>query len=322
MPGAGNFHFVRSTKVRRSEVITLNGKSIWDGCDVTFSRIDALCGEGASCIFAEPNVKNQNDGDVINVAWFGSHDDDAKELAAIDRAKLVRVEDELVRRLEALRPAIADPEIGETVSAMLNLYDHNSIVAVGEHAVITDWGVLPHNATTSPSAYARHSDALIGRFLKSDMSPRLPGKTWTAHGGVETTSHTPQARATASSVSAASAFAAAAVAPAAVSTASRWWVPLALVLFFGALLIYVAWPGNLIYEKEAVVEQGALAQLETTNQTALQNIAALRAELNKDACEIDPTLVGLSARAAPAISAKAKGNPASTEGANGQGEQE
>lgn len=313
MPGAGNFHFIRSTKVRRSDVINLNGTSIWDGCNAIFSRIDALCGEGASRIFAEPNVKNQDDSDVVNVAWFGSHDDDAKELAGIDRAKLARVEDELIRRLEALRPALADPEIGAAVSAMLNLYDHKSIVAVGEHAVLTDWGVLPDSATTSPAAYARHSDALIGRFLKSDMSPRLPGKMWSANGGIDTATHAQPLTGRAPPANSAILTAPAATTIVTEGRPSRWWVPAALVVFFGALLGYVTWPGNLIYDRQVVVEDSVLAQLDVDNQGLSQKIAIFRTELGKDACAIDPTLVGLPARDAAGVT------PA-TDGAAGKGD--
>lgn len=326
MPATGNFFFIRSTKLKSSEALSIEGKRLWDSSGTIFSRINALCGDGTSRLFAEPTVKNQDEGHLLNVAWFGSYDDDAKDLAAIDRAKLARVEDDLVQRLDALRPALADPEVGPIVAAMLNVYDFNSVVAVGENAVITNWGALPHETTASQAAYAKHVDATIGRYLKSDLSPRLPGRAWTAHGGMEPMGRAPQLRpqrAAASSV--APSAAAASTDPAAATATAKWWVPAMLVLFFGAILAYVGWPGNLIYEKEAPVDEGVLALLDASNQRVSQNISALREELNKDACAIDPTLVGLPARdtaTAPAMDRQHTANPEgkAQEGAAGKGD--
>lgn len=294
MPKAGNFHFIRSTKVRSSEVLSVNDASLWSGCDATFARIDALCGEGASRIFAEPNVKRQGGGEVLNVAWFGSHDDDAKELSAIDRAKLSRIEEELVRHIDALKPALNDPEIGETVAAMLNVYDHGSIMAVGEHAILTNWGALPSEATVSQSAYSRHTDDTIGRFMGTNMAARLPGKQWANQGRIEVREQahaTPHAAPTiAKQTASTSAPSITATAPA---RTHRWWVPAALVGLFGGILAYLAWPGNLVYERENPADEGVLAQLSTANDELTQRVAALRAEATKDACEIDRALVRL-----------------------------
>ncbi|ANK71699.1 hypothetical protein FA04_03045 [Ensifer adhaerens] len=296
MPKAGNFHFIRSTKVRSSEVLSAKGASLWSGCDATFARIDALCGDGASRIFAEPNVKRQDGGDVLNVAWFGSHDDDPKELSAIDRGKLSRIEEDLVRRIGKLKPALNDPEIGETVAAMLNVYDHGSIMAVGEHAILTNWGALPAEATATQSAYARHTDDTVGRFIGSNVATRLPGKQWANAGKIEVreqahVTHAAHAAPVVEKQAVASAT------PSIVATAPsrhhRWLAPAALVTLFGGILAYVAWPGNLVYERENRGDQGVLTQLNTANDELTRQIAVLQTEAGKNACEIDRALVGL-----------------------------
>lgn len=299
MAKAGNFHFVCSTKIKVSEALSLKGSPLWNSCAATFSRIDALCGEGASQVFAEPNVKRQDGGELLNVAWFGSYDDDAKEMGAIDRAKLSRVEEDLIQRLEALRPALRDPEIGDTVAAMLNVYGDNSIMAVGEQAILTNWGALPSEATSSEAAYARHTDSTIGRFLKTDMAARLPGKQWANSGSIEPRDHSHVRHASQPSPQPGSAKPPSTAVPVAVAPRPvRWWVPATLVAFFGAILVYTAWPGNLIYEKESPADQGVLSQLATDNENFAQNIILLKSEIGKDACAIDPTLVGLPPREA------------------------
>jgi hypothetical protein len=295
MPGSGNFFFVRSTKLKTSEVISLDGNPLWSASVATFARIDAICGEGASRVFAEPNVKNQDGGGIVNVAWFGSYDDDPKEMATVDRAKLLRLEEDLAQKLAALRPALADTHFGSTVAAMLNLYDHASIMAVGEHAILTNWGALPADATSSLAGYSQHSGATIGRFLQADMSPGLPGKTWSAHGGIEREPQ-PQKRETrASPKSGPTVLSGDTVRPD-LRSPPRWAIPAALILLLGSILAYTAWPGNLVYEKESPIEAGVLSQLDATNETVTREIATLRTEISKNACEIDPALVGLPPR--------------------------
>ncbi|MBB4189296.1 hypothetical protein GGE07_005978 [Sinorhizobium terangae] len=250
-------------------------------------------------MFAEPNVKRDDGGDLLNVAWFGSYDDDPKELGAIDRAKLSRVEEDLIQRLEALKPALRDPEIGETVAAMLNVYDDKFVMAVGEHAVLTNWGALPSAATVSEAAYARHIDGTISRFLKTDMMARLPGKQWASLGSIEAKDPSHVKRTNQPIRRQAPAMTPPpAVTVAGVQRPVRWWVPAALVALFGAILVYTAWPGNLIYEKESPADQGVLSQLATENENLAQNITLLKSEIGKNACAIDPTLVGLPPREA------------------------
>ncbi|RWX57812.1 serine protease, partial [Mesorhizobium sp. M2A.F.Ca.ET.039.01.1.1] len=112
MVGRGNVHFIRSTHARSADVLAVAGKSLWLDCEATFARIDQICGDGASRLFAEPNVKEQGDGRLV-VAWFGAFDDDPRELDAIDRGMRTRVESGMVARIEALRPALADSRVGE-----------------------------------------------------------------------------------------------------------------------------------------------------------------------------------------------------------------
>lgn len=308
MPKAGNVHFICSTKVRTSELITVGDGTVWSASGALFSRIDALCGDGASRLFAEPNVKRQEDSDVLNVAWFGSFDDDAVALDATDPARNARLRDQLVHSLAALQPALSDPQIGEVVAGMLNLYDHKSIMAVGEQVVLVNWGVLPAAATASEAAFAKHTDGTIGRFLQGDQSPRIPGKSWTARGMVEAPRREINAprRNQATSQGAAVATETALTIP--VRRPARIWPPALLAALFALILIYLLMPGNLIYEKEEVPDPTALAALETSNGELTKKLTMFTTELDKDACEIDRTLVGLPPLADSATPAAAGGS--------------
>ncbi|MBY3432986.1 hypothetical protein HFN89_02180 [Rhizobium laguerreae] len=293
MPKVGNVHFICSTKVRASEVLTAGHGSVWSSVGALFSRIDGLCGDGASRLFAEPNVKRQEDNDLLNVAWFGSFDDDAVELDATDPARKARLRDQLVQGLAALRPALNDPQIGDAVAAMLNLYDHRSIMAAGEQAVLVNWGVLPADATASEAAFAKHTDGTIGRFLQSDQSPRLPGKAWTARGMVETPRRDKETILKTSSASAGAVAASQTAASASGRRPARIWTPALLAGVFALILVYLLMPGNLIYEKEGVPDPTALAQLEASNGELNRKLTLFTSELDKDACAIDRSLFGL-----------------------------
>lgn len=292
MAGRGNVHFVRTTQARAVDVLAVAGRSLWHDCETTFGRIDELCGDGASRLFAEPNVKEQDGGRLV-VAWFGAFDDDAKQLEALDRGMRARVVSALTARIEALRPALADREIGETVAAMLNLTDESSIVAVGENAVLTNWGMLPEEARASPAAFVRHGERTIGSYLPSGISPRVPGQAWTVGGGgLGSAKLSPPPRAGSPRPASSSQQGPQPMVPTKPRRISLWPV-MAISLVFAACLIYAAWPGNLLYPKAFQPPQPpSLVDKAEVNRSLEARIGKIKAELAKAACNVDASVLG------------------------------
>ncbi|WP_051334232.1 serine protease [Mesorhizobium sp. WSM3224] len=291
MAGRNNVHFIRTTHARAVDVLAVAGKSLWRDCEPTFARIDELCGDGASRLFSEPNVKEQDGGRLI-VAWFGAFDDDAKQMEALDRAMRARVASTLTARIEALRPALADRQIGETVAAMLNVADESSIVAVGENPVLTNWGTLPPEALSSQAAFARHNEKTVGAYLPFGISPRIPGQPWTVGGASPGAARMAPAQAaepshaTGSPPQAQTNFIARPrrIAP---------WPLLAVSLVFATCLIYAAWPGNLLYpEALQAPKPASLVDNAEVNRNLEERIGKLKAELAKAACNADPSILG------------------------------
>ncbi|MBZ9994113.1 S1C family serine protease [Mesorhizobium sp. BH1-1-4] len=291
MARGGNVHFVRSTSARADDVLAIAGKPLWRDCETTFARIDELCGDNTSRLFAEPNAKEQEGGRLV-VAWFSSFDDEPKRLGELDRAKRARIESILAARIEALRPALADREIGESVGAMLNVADENSIVAVGENAVLTNWGILPEEARSSRGAFVRHSEKAIGPYLPSGISPRVPGQTWVVAGGSATAGLSPPRRAIAPEAAAAPTQEAQSAASARYRQA--WFWPVAtLSLVFAAGLIYAAWPGHLVYPEALPAPPTApLVNNEEVNRSLEERIGKMKAELAQPACDADSSVLG------------------------------
>lgn len=291
MAGRGNVHFIRTTQARAVDVLAVAGKSLWRDCDQTFARIDELCGEGASRLFAEPNVKEQDGGRLV-VAWFGAFDDDAKQMDALDRGMRARVASGLAARIEALRPALADRDIGETVAAMLNVGDESSIVAVGENAVLTNWGTLPEEARVSQAAFARHSERAVGPYLPFGVSPRVPGQAWTVGGASPSPARVAPAQPAESPRPASSSAAPRVTAPARPRRILLWPL-LAVSLVFAACLIYAAWPGNLLYPEALQPPQPpSLVNNGEVNRNLEERIGKLKAQLAKAACDVDPSVLG------------------------------
>ncbi|MCS4090057.1 hypothetical protein [Rhizobium sp. BK176] len=261
-------------------------------------------------MFADPNVKRQDGSDILNVAWFGSFDDDAVELDATDPARNARLRDQLVHSLAALRPALSDPKIGDVVAGMLNLYDHRSIMAVGEQVVLVNWGALPVAATASEAAFAKHTDGTIGRFLQGDQSPRIPGKPWTARGLIEAPRREFESPLRTQTPAQGAGVATKTAETIQVRRPARLWPPALLAALFALILVYLLVPGNLIYEKEEAPDPTALAALETSNGELTKKLTMFTTELDKEACAIDRTLVGLPPLADGATPAAAGGaNP-------------
>ncbi|BAB54565.1 hypothetical protein MesoLj131b_70820 (plasmid) [Mesorhizobium sp. 131-2-5] len=292
MAGGGNVHFIRSTQARSVDVLAVDGKSLWRDCDATFARIEKLCGDDASRLFAEPNVKEQDDGRLV-VAWFGAFDDEPKQLDMLDRGMRSRVLSSLAARFEALRPALADREIGETVAAMLNVADDSSIVAVGENAVLTNWGMLPEEARSSPAAFVRHSERTIASYLPSGISPRVPGQTWTIGGAALGTARVVSAPERAEPSKPVSSSPVSQPMTSAKTRRISLWPVLAIALVFAACLIYAAWPGNLLYPEALQPPQPpSLVDNAEINRSLEARIGKIKAELAKAACNADASVLG------------------------------
>jgi hypothetical protein len=299
MAGREKAHFVGSTRVAQDDILRVGGADVWSICASVFRRIDALCGDDASSLFAEPTVRREQSGGTSNVAWFGAHDDVAKRLDDLDAVTRARVEGDLRAKLDALRPALTDPEIGDAVGAMLNLADGRSIMAVGEHAVLVNWGVSPRQAQESQEAFAAHSAATIGPYLPLSISPRIPGKPWRIDGAAASAGISPPRRRRQAAPAGAPVAADTAVMPLARSYARVvLWPAILLSAIFALALAYLYWPGNLIYPAVERIDPAAeLAGRQDVNRALEADIAQLQAELAKPPCEIDATF--LEARPVP-----------------------
>jgi hypothetical protein len=293
MTGREKAHFVGSTRVAPNDILRVGDADVWSGCASVFRRIDALCGDDASTLFTEPTVRREQNGGTSNVAWFGAYDDVAKAIDELDTVTRARVEGDLRAKLDALRPALADPEIGDAVGAMLNLPDGRSIMAVGEHAVLVNWGVLPRQAQESQEAFAAHSAATIGPYLPLSISPRIPGKPWRIDSAAASAGISPPRRQRPTASTAAASMAAATMVTPVVRSYARvvLWPTILLSAIFALALAYLYWPGHLVFPPERIDPATELAARQNINRALEASVTQLQAELAKPACDVDATFL-------------------------------
>jgi S1-C subfamily serine protease len=325
MNGRDKVHFVGSTQVAPDTVLSVAGASLWNDCAATFRRIDEVCGEDASSLFAEPTVKRQDGSPTLNVAWFGGFDDVAKPLSETDTVTRSRVEADLRARMEALHPALADPQIGDTVGAMLNIDDPRSVMAVGDRALLVNWGVLPAGARDSQEAFAAHTARTLAPFLPLGVSPRVPGRPWRVEGSAEGAGISPPPKRRRPPPARAGVYAdagRAAVLPARSYTRVVLWPAIVLSAIFAAVLIYLYWPGHLLFPAAArqIDPVADLSMRQNINRGLEEQIRRLQSELAKAPCAVDATALGLAVPAGwPGRSVAPSGpaTPAAAGGAQG-----
>jgi S1-C subfamily serine protease len=294
MAGGDKVHFIGSTHARPGDVLSVDGTPLWRDPEATFKRIDELCGEGASDLFADPIVKEQDGGERLSVSWFGGEDAEPKALGGLDPGMRSRIESDLSARLERLRPALASPELGEKVAAMLNVADAQSITAVGSRAILVNWGTLPAEALASQAGFQKHCEATIGPYLPYGISPRVPGRPWTAPASPARAAISPPRRPPVVSRAVVAPAAAAAGTIAQPRKRALLWPAALLSALFAACLAYAAWPGHLFYPTvHAQAEPPAVADGDAINRSLEERIARLRAELAKASCDADASVLGV-----------------------------
>ena len=221
------------------------------------AEIERRCGSDVAMLFAQPTVKSGPDSTVVS--WYAAGDGAPRPLADFDEIGRRPFAEILRSRLARLLPLMADPSIGATVGAALNIRSFQDIYVVGRDVVIVNWGMLPRDIASSDAAREAHFRSTLGSFAPTGF-PTPPfdfkdGRAFTdaiarQHWAAETRG-TAGARDGAQATAAAQAGHAASepAAPVAAVVASKrhrpWIAPLAACLLAGAVLVMLQTPGVL-----------------------------------------------------------------------------
>jgi hypothetical protein len=127
-----------------------------------------LAGYEAAHLFAEPVLSGGGGSSRGIVSWYSAYDGPIVEVDAIDEIARKPIAQKLSARLDAVIPALRDPEIGQGMASWLNVAPPSGILSVGGEPVLVDWGFLPAGWTENPASRTAHFATTLGRF-----APRL-----------------------------------------------------------------------------------------------------------------------------------------------------
>jgi S1-C subfamily serine protease len=138
-----NRFFVRSTDLRGHLAARIGEAPAILSYSSVIERVAALAGPEAASLFAEPVLPRGVSDPGTAISWYSTHEGVVLELDTIDEVARRPIAERLTQRLASLAPALADQEIGATLSAWLNITSPRDVLAVGGEPVLVNWGFLP-----------------------------------------------------------------------------------------------------------------------------------------------------------------------------------
>ncbi len=174
-------YFVRKTNLQSLDSVRVHGRAAIDDYGVLQAYLAERCGADAAALFAEPVVTRGNGAAPSTVSWYAAIGGEPITLRSLDAEARAVPEQELRRRLEALRPALDDPQYGDLVASSLYLASPDDVLVCEGQPVLTNWGLVPNGSLSDPRSRERHFAATLGPYapfpapeLDGERKPRPP----------------------------------------------------------------------------------------------------------------------------------------------------
>ena len=129
------------------------------------AEIERRCGTDVAMLFAQPTIKSTTGSTVVS--WYAAPDGSPRPLASFDAIGQRPFTEILRARLARLFPVMADPVIGASIGAALNIRSFQDIYVMGRDVVIVNWGMLPRDVVSSETAREAHFRKTLGSFAPS-----------------------------------------------------------------------------------------------------------------------------------------------------------
>ncbi len=284
---------------------------LYDNFESQRSFLSNRCGSDAAALFAEPVVTQDKSTGISTVSWYSIYEGEPLRLVDQDPDARAAAEGILQERLQALDPAMRDPERGLGVSQSLYLPSMDDVYVINGQPVLTNWGMAPADALSSEDSRTAHFGNTLGSFMPGLARPAVTAEEWSAFLAQEPLAAAseagPQAEAATEATAATAAVpqGGAAVPPVGgvpplppqrVAWYRRPSLPLIGAVVIAALvLIYLLLPGVLIYPEKAVANVSDPATnpevRKKTNDALRDRLAALRKAHEKNVCTADGDLI-------------------------------
>jgi len=280
--GRDNRFFVMSSDLTGRVALDVGGRRAISEYEGLVERIERLCGREAATLFAEPVLPRGGAEPATAISWYGPFEGRAMALDAIDAVAKKPTVDRLTQRLNALAPALADPELAPRLAAALAVASTNDVLAVGGEPLIVNWGVLPEDVAQQPARRLAHFSDTLGRYAPELVAPiaQALGVGPPPPAAAPQPSFPPPRRRTTPTFS-----------PDGLSPS--WRAPAVAAACAGAVLLALLWPGVLRYPDfgdRAARDAFEAERLRRSNDSLEAQLKALRRAEKERSCRADGTL--------------------------------
>ena len=283
-----NREILRTTFLKGMVPARVRNQDAVDTYHATIGELQRLCGTEVASLFAEPVRPTKPDPDNPQMTWFTPLDGQMLDLATIDEVARRPVTSLLRRRLEQLKPALDDPEIGPTIASWLNITSTSDLLSVGANPVLINWGYLPEDVAKSGIRREAHFTETIGRYAPELQRPPFTVEEAAAYSDrVRSKPTTPVVPIPAPIKTAPVTAAPAVVTPAPV-VRSAWSgivAPLIASAIAVVILAILLWPGVLIYPNHQASPQRQ-ADLQADNNGLEERAKALEQQARERTCRL------------------------------------
>jgi hypothetical protein len=318
---ADEARFLTTTTVAPASLLAVGGLPVIESHATLVRVLERRADPEVASLFALPVLTRGNGAAPASIAWYAGRDGEARRLADLEPGERASVTALLRDRLTDASQLLRDPEFGLLVGASLHVLRPDDVWVVGGQPVLVNWGMVPEAAQRSKAARDRHFAATLGPYLPLAAAPsitldeaRQAGLAMAEPAAPRVASTPPPVPPTvAPPEPAPMAAPAATVAPATVVVAAEpaglgWrWAPLGVLLGLALLLlVWLLWPGTLLYPTAGTVagtgaldEATALAIAEEGNRALEARVEELREAIDAAVCTVEGDLVLPGRAAAP-----------------------
>ena len=166
-----NREILRTTSLKGMVPARVRSQDAVDTYPATIVELQKRCGSEVASLFAEPVRPSKPDPANPQITWYTPLDGQMLDLTTIDEVARRPVIALLRRRLEQLKPVLADPELGPIVASWLNITATSDLLSVGGNPVLINWGYLPEDIAKSGIRREAHFADTIGRYAPELQRP-------------------------------------------------------------------------------------------------------------------------------------------------------
>jgi S1-C subfamily serine protease len=146
------------TDVSGLHPVTFDGQAVSAAFDLIAALLRSSIRDTTHQLFAEPVESG------TNRSWYGEGTGEPVAMVDLPAADRATAETFLRRALESLEPLLDDREMGPLLRRALIVPSLQSVVALDDGVVLTDWGFGPAGLGDDAAALARHLSSVFGPY--------------------------------------------------------------------------------------------------------------------------------------------------------------